>query len=67
MLSNAHRAKGGIQGAPYVLGHFSSLKDLKSDPKHMAHPVNDSKKHLFEPNSCLFYLPVVLQDRKNFQ
>ena len=30
---------GSVQGASYVLGRFSSLKDLKSDPKHMTHLV----------------------------
>ena len=28
-----------VQGGAYVLGRFSSLKDLKSDPKQMPHPV----------------------------
>ena len=28
-----------LQGGPYLLGHFSSLKVLKSGPKDMAHPV----------------------------
>ena len=41
-----------LQGAANVLGRFSSLKDLKSDPKHMPHPVrytivNNSTQILF--------------------
>ena len=32
-----------IQGAPYVLGRFSSLKELKSGPKDMDHPVELTK------------------------
>ena len=35
-----------VQGAAYVLGRFSSLKDLKCDPKHMPHPV--TIKNLFQ-------------------
>ena len=29
-----------VQGGAYVFGRFSSLKDLKSDPKHMPHLVH---------------------------
>ena len=31
---------GCIQSGPYLLGHSSSLKALKSGPKDMGHPVN---------------------------
>ena len=40
-----------IQGAAYVLGRFSSLKDFKSGPKHMPHPV---VSHLTVPNENHF-------------
>ena len=30
----------GLQGAAYVLGRFSRLKDLKSDPEYMSHPIS---------------------------
>ena len=29
-----------IQGGPYLLGHFSTLKVLKSGPKDTGHPVD---------------------------
>ena len=38
--STKNSVRPRLQGVPYVFADFSSLKDFKSGPKHMVHPVD---------------------------
>ena len=67
--NNLSNAKQYVQCAAYVLAHFPSLRDCKSWPKYMPHPVPNAAQQFYCKKVKYFskFCKVLQNYAKNFQ